>query len=81
MLQFLDGKISMGATDKLDFDKDLPRIDGVKEGLYQYYEIEKTTDTWTLCTEKTQAKIGVNEKEIEETFIEYNMVVFDYGMK
>ena len=42
MLMSVDGKISTGAVDELDVDRDFPRINGVKEGLYQYYEIEKT---------------------------------------
>ncbi len=33
MLMSVDGKISPGAADGLDFDRDLPRIAGVKEGL------------------------------------------------
>lgn len=41
MLMSLDGKISTGDTDEMDFDKDLKRIVGVKEGLPQYYEREK----------------------------------------
>ncbi len=40
MLMSLDGKISTGASDSLDMDKDLPIIDGLKEGLQQYYDIE-----------------------------------------
>ncbi len=60
MLMSLDGKISTGATNKLDFDKDLPRIKGVKEGLKQYYDIEKTTDAVSLNTGKVMKKIGVN---------------------
>ena len=48
MLMSVDGKISTGAVDELDVDRDFPRINGVKEGLYQYYEIEKTTDLWSL---------------------------------
>lgn len=63
MLMSVDGKISTGSTDNLDFDKDLPCIDGVKEGLSQYYEIEQTTDLWSLNTGKVQAKIGVNDRE------------------
>ena len=38
MLESLDGKISSGSSDVLDADKDFCRIDGVKEGLHQYYE-------------------------------------------
>ena len=44
MLMSVDGKISTGATDELDVDKDFPKIAGVSEGLHQYYEIEQTTD-------------------------------------
>ncbi len=64
MLMSVDGKISTGATDELDVDKDFPKIEGVKEGLYQYYEIEKTTDLWSFNTGRVQAKMGVNEKEM-----------------
>ena len=42
MLMSLDGKISPGASDDLDVDKDFPKIAGLKEGLPQYYEIEQT---------------------------------------
>lgn len=62
MLASVDGKISTGATDSLDMDKDLPNITGVCEGLSQYYEIEQTTDLWSLNTGRVQAKMGVNEK-------------------
>ena len=62
MLMSVDGKISTGQTDSMDMDADLPKITGVKEGLHQYYEIEQTTDLWSLNTGRVQAKIGVNEK-------------------
>lgn len=61
MLMSLDGKISPGASDSLDVDKDFPDIDGLKEGLPQYYEIEQTTDLWSFNTGRVQAKMGVNE--------------------
>lgn len=61
MLMSLDGKISTGCTDSLDMDADLPRIAGLKEGLGQYYAIEQTTDLWSLCSGRVQAKLGVNE--------------------
>lgn len=60
MLMSVDGKISTGANDTLDVDKDFPKINGVKEGLNQYYDIEKTTDLWSLNSGRVQAKIGVN---------------------
>lgn len=64
MLMSVDGKISTGATDEMDVDKDFPKIAGVKEGLHQYYEIEQTTDLWSFNTGRVQAKIGVNQKEL-----------------
>lgn len=48
MLMSVDGKISTGAVDELDVDREFPRINGMKEGVYQYYEIEKTTDLWSF---------------------------------
>ena len=62
MLMSVDGKISTGATDELDFDQDLPHVEGVREGLQQYYDIEQTTDLWSLNSGRVQAKLGVNEK-------------------
>lgn len=61
MLMSADGKISTGSTDETDFDRDLPKISGVHEGLHRYYEIEQTTDLWSLNSGKVQAKMGVNE--------------------
>lgn len=63
MLQSLDGKISSGSSDNLDVDKDFCKIDGVKEGLHQYYELEAETDTFSLNTGRVMAKIGVNDKK------------------
>ena len=60
MLMSVDGKISVGSTDELDFDKDLPHIAGVAEGLGQYYDIEQTTDLWSFNTGRVQAKMGAN---------------------
>ena len=62
MLESLDGKISTGSTDNLDVDKDFCRIDGVKEGLHQYYKLEEETDTFSLNTGRVMAKIGVNNR-------------------
>ena len=64
MLMSVDGKISTGATDDLDVDKDFPQIAGVSEGLHQYYEIEQTTDLWSLNSGRVQAKIGANTKKM-----------------
>ena len=63
MLMSVDGKISTGATDELDVDRDFPTVDGLKEGLHQYYEIEQTTDLWSFNTGRVQEKMGVNRKD------------------
>lgn len=64
MLMSVDGKISTGATDDLDVDRDFPKIAGVQEGLHQYYEIEQTTDLWSLNSGRVQEKMGVNSKKM-----------------
>jgi len=66
MLTSVDGKISPGASDSLDVDKDFPNIKGLKEGLQQYYDIEQTTDLWSFNTGRVLAKMGVNEKPFPE---------------
>ena len=66
MLMSADGKISTGATDELDVDRDFPAIGGLKEGLHQYYEIEQTTDLWAFNTGRVQEKMGVNRKKFPE---------------
>ena len=63
MLMSVDGKISTGANDELDVDRDYPLIDGLKEGLHQYYEIEQMTDLWSFNTGRVQEKMGVNRKD------------------
>lgn len=77
MLESLDGKISTGNSDNLDLDKDLPKIDGVKEGLHQYYEIESNTDYFSLNTGKVMAKIGVNDKKEYHKKIDVNFIIID----
>ena len=64
MLMSLDGKISPGASDDLDVDKDFPKIDGLKEGLPQYYEIEQTTDLWSFNTGRVQFIFAENPKSL-----------------
>lgn len=77
MLESLDGKISSGNNDSLDTDKDFCRIDGVKEGLHQYYEIECTTDYYSLNTGRTMEKIGVNNKKEYHNKVEVNFIIID----
>lgn len=63
MLESLDGKITSGNSDNLDADNDWCKINGVKEGLHQYYELETKTDLYSLNTGRVMAKIGVNDKK------------------
>lgn len=78
MLESLDGKISSGSSDKLDADKDFCRIDGVKEGLHQYYELEQETDVFSLNTGRVMAKIGVNDrKEYHDKIDVVTFVIID----
>lgn len=77
MLQSLDGKISSGSTDNLDADKDWRQINGVKEGLHQYYELETTTDFYSLNTGRVMAKIGVNERTKYHEKIDCRFIIID----
>lgn len=77
MLMSVDGKISTGNTDRLDFDQDLPNINYVKNGLQQYYDFEKETDWWSLCTGKVQAKIGVNTANYTPVKIDVKFAIVD----
>lgn len=60
MLVSVDGKISTGAVDDRDVDKDYKMIKALKDGVGQYYDLEKLTDRFSLNTGKVMAKIGVN---------------------
>lgn len=77
LLQSLDGKISTGDVDELDVDKDFKRINGVKEGLPQYYDIEKTTDPFSLNSGKVMAKIGVNTRTKEPEKMGCSFIIID----
>ncbi len=77
MLESLDGKISSGNSDSLDADKDWCQIEGVKEGLHQYYEVEATTDFYSLNTGRVMAKIGVNERTIYHDKIDCRFIIID----
>lgn len=73
----VDGKISTGDTENMDVDSDYPKIVGLKEGLNQYYEIEKQTDIFSLNTGRVFAKIGLNEKKDEPDKLSVNFVIID----
>ncbi len=75
MLSSVDGKISTGNITQRDTDLDYKRIYGVLEGVKQYYELEQKTDLHSLNTGKVMAKIGVNEKFGDMSFM--NFIIFD----
>ncbi len=77
MLMSVDGKISTGDTDTLDFDRDLPSVVGVREGLHQYYELEQQTDIFSLNTGRVMAKVGVNEKMDDPKPVPCSFIIID----
>jgi len=76
-MESLDGKISTGDIDELDVDKDFKRIHGVKEGVQQYYDIEGTTDPFSLNSGRVMAKIGVNTRKKEPTKMGCSFIIID----
>jgi len=76
-MESLDGKISTGDVDSLDVDQDFKRIHGVKEGLKQYYDIEKTTDPFSLNSGRVMAKIGVNTRKTEPEKMGCSFIIID----
>ena len=77
MLTSVDGKISTGDKDVLDFDTDLPKIKGVKEGLRQYYDLEQQTSLFSLNSGKVQAKIGANKQKGEIKKLPVSFLIVD----
>jgi len=77
MLMSLDGKISTGASEQRDFDKDLPNVYGVAEGLGQYYRLEESTDRFSLNTGRVLAKVGWNDTktDIERLPVSYVVLI------
>lgn len=77
MIESLDGKISTGDLDELDVDKDFPRIAGIKEGLHQYYDLEKQTDRVSFNSGRVQAKVGANQRTWDKERDDVSFVVVD----
>ncbi len=77
LVMSLDGKISSGDNDTLDVDTDWKRIHGVKEGLHQYYDLEKQTDACFFQSGRVFEKIGFNEREPVTTKIPVTGVIVD----
>jgi 2,5-diamino-6-(ribosylamino)-4(3H)-pyrimidinone 5'-phosphate reductase len=77
MISSLDGKISSGDTDKVDVDQDWKTIKGVKEGLQQYFDLEKGTDVVSFNTGKVMAKVGMNDRKPTKDTIPVRFVLVD----
>lgn len=77
MLMSVDGKISTGSTDERDFDKDLPNVSGVKDGLAQYYKLEEETDLFSFNTGRVMAKVGWNEEKSDIKHLPVSFIVVD----
>jgi len=77
MLMSVDGKISTGNVNDRDVDKDFPKIIGIKEGLKQYYDIEQTTDLFSMNSGKVMVKVGTNIKKDIVTKIPVSFIIID----
>lgn len=77
MLTSVDGKISTGSGDDIDFDKDLPNVEAVAKGLHQYYDLEQETDLFSLNTGKVMAKVGWNEQKTDIKQLPVSFIIID----
>ena len=77
MLMSVDGKISTGSIDDRDVDKDFIKINGVNNGLQQYYAIEQTTDLFSLNSGRVLAKVGANNPHINVSKTQVSFIVID----
>ena len=77
MLMSIDGKISTGNIDDRDVDKDFPKIIGIKEGLKQYYELEETTDLFSMNSGKVMVKVGANIQKENVQKIPVSFIIID----
>ncbi|MFW9998795.1 MAG: dihydrofolate reductase family protein [Candidatus Hodarchaeota archaeon] len=73
----LDGKISTGDVDERDQEIDFPKIKGIKEGNYQYYDLLFKTDRHAVISGKVLAKIGVNLREKADNYKDVNLIIID----
>lgn len=77
LIQSLDGKITTGVSDERDIDKDFKEIKGIKEGLFQYYDLEQKTDLVSLNSGRVMAKIGVNDRNNTPNEVPITFVIID----
>lgn len=77
MLMSFDGKISTGTGDARDFDKDLPNISELSEGVKRYDKLEQETDLFSLNTGKVMAKVGWNDNKPNIEHIPVTFIIID----
>jgi len=77
MLMSVDGKISTGVGDHRDFDRDLPQVPGIAEGLGQYYQLEQRSGRFSLNTGRVLTKVGWNEEKSDIERLPASFVVVD----
>lgn len=77
LLTSVDGKISNGDNDTLDVDRDWKRIHGVREGLPQYYDLEKQTDLCFFQSGRVFEKLGFNERPASPNKLPITGVIID----
>ncbi|MGI8418480.1 MAG: dihydrofolate reductase family protein, partial [Nakamurella sp.] len=77
MLMSFDGKIYTGDGDERDFDKDLPTVPGVADGLGQYYALEQDTDLCSFNTGRVMAKVGWNDRKESIARLPVLLIIFD----
>lgn len=77
MIMSLDGKISTGSTNIMDFDSNLLKVKGLREGYWQYKTLEQRTDIVSLNTGRVMEKIGVNTRKNKPHKIPCTFVIID----
>ncbi|MFX0039874.1 MAG: dihydrofolate reductase family protein [Candidatus Heimdallarchaeota archaeon] len=77
LMQSLDGKISTGDVDERDQEIDFPKIKGIKEGNYQYYQLLLETDRHALISGKVLAKVGINSREKADDYKDVSLIIID----
>ncbi len=77
LLMSVDGKISTGFSIDRSFDQDLPKLDGIKEGLQQYYSLQEELQKAIFNSGKVLAKIGANQLNFNLNKTNTDFVVVD----
>ncbi len=77
MLASVDGKISMANGLVPDFDRHIPMLPYASHGLHQYYEIESTTDAFSIISSSICDKLRDEFAGYTGTKIDCTCVVID----